>query len=70
VVVVIRRVREQLSWLIAGGSCGIGCAQARERGIDTVKIAVMHGNAPAPASYEARGYPVAEHVLYRRLGDR
>jgi len=30
----------------------------------------MHGNAPAQAFYEARGYTVAEHVLYRRLGDR
>lgn len=40
---------------------------ARNRGLDTVKIAVMHGNARAHEFYEANGYSVAEHVLYRRL---
>jgi ribosomal protein S18 acetylase RimI-like enzyme len=40
---------------------------ARERGIDTVKIAVMSGNDRAQQFYEAAGYSVAEHVLYRRV---
>ena len=43
---------------------------ARDRGFDTVKIAVMRGNLRAQEFYEAHGYAVAEHVLYRRLGDR
>jgi GNAT superfamily N-acetyltransferase len=43
---------------------------ARDRGFDTVKIAVMSGNARARDFYAAGGYSVAEHVLYRRLGDR
>jgi ribosomal protein S18 acetylase RimI-like enzyme len=42
---------------------------ARARGFDTVKIAVMSGNARAQRFYEAHGYAVAEHVLYRRLED-
>lgn len=42
---------------------------ARDRGFDTVKIAVMHGNAPALGFYEANGYVIAEQVLYRRLDD-
>jgi ribosomal protein S18 acetylase RimI-like enzyme len=41
---------------------------ARARGFDTMKIAVMSGNARAQRFYEANGYAVAEHVLYRRLG--
>jgi GNAT superfamily N-acetyltransferase len=40
---------------------------ARDCGFDTVKIAVMHGNARALEFYEANGYVVAEQVLYRRL---
>jgi GNAT superfamily N-acetyltransferase len=40
---------------------------ARDRGFDTVKIAVMSGNDRARRFYEANGYAVAEHVLYRRL---
>jgi GNAT superfamily N-acetyltransferase len=43
---------------------------ARKRGLDTVKVTVMTGNARAQAFYEASGYSVAEHVLYRRLGER
>lgn len=43
---------------------------ARDRGVDTVKIAVMSGNSAARGFYEAHGYSVAECVLYRRLGDR
>ena len=42
---------------------------ARDLGFDTVKVAVMNGNARAREFYEANGYSVAEHVLYRRLGD-
>ena len=44
-------------------------AIARARGADTVKIAVMSGHARAQAFYEAHGYSVAEHVLYRPLRD-
>jgi ribosomal protein S18 acetylase RimI-like enzyme len=43
---------------------------AREHGFDTVKIAVMSGNVRAQRFYEANGYGVAEHVLYRRLGEQ
>lgn len=42
---------------------------AKDRGIDTVKIAVMDGNAPAQRFYESHGYCIGESVLYRRLGD-
>jgi ribosomal protein S18 acetylase RimI-like enzyme len=42
---------------------------ARDDGVDTMKIAVMTGNQRAQAFYEDQGYAVAEHVLYRRLGD-
>lgn len=50
----------------------LGAAEdiARDRGFDTVKIAVMSGNARAQKFYETNGYAVAERVLYRRLGDR
>jgi ribosomal protein S18 acetylase RimI-like enzyme len=40
---------------------------ARDRGYDTVKIAVMSGNNRAQHFYEHGGYSVGEHVLYRRL---
>jgi GNAT superfamily N-acetyltransferase len=43
---------------------------AHDRGFDTMKIAVMHGNARAQNFYVAHGYSVGEHVLYRRLADR
>jgi GNAT superfamily N-acetyltransferase len=43
---------------------------ARDAGFDTVKIAVMGGNAAAQDFYEANGYAVAEHVLYRNLQAR
>jgi GNAT superfamily N-acetyltransferase len=42
---------------------------ARNAGFDTVKIAVMSGNTRAQKFYEANGYAVAEHVLYRNLDD-
>ena len=40
----------------------------RDHGFDTIKIAVMAGNARAQAFYEANGYSIAEHVLHRRIG--
>jgi ribosomal protein S18 acetylase RimI-like enzyme len=40
---------------------------ARDRGVDTVKIAVMSGNTRAQEFYEKHGYSSAEQVLYRRL---
>jgi ribosomal protein S18 acetylase RimI-like enzyme len=43
---------------------------ARDHGFDTVKIAVMSGNARAQDFYEAHGYSIAEQVLYRHLGDQ
>jgi ribosomal protein S18 acetylase RimI-like enzyme len=58
-------------------SAGVGAALlraaeniARDRGFDTVKIAVMSGNARAQLFYEANGYSVGEHLLYQRLGDQ
>jgi ribosomal protein S18 acetylase RimI-like enzyme len=45
-------------------------ALAREAGADTMKIAVMEGNDRAEGFYEAHGYAVAEHVMYRPLGRR
>jgi ribosomal protein S18 acetylase RimI-like enzyme len=42
---------------------------ARDRGLETLKIAVMHGNTRALDFYEARGYSIAEDVLCRRLGE-
>jgi GNAT superfamily N-acetyltransferase len=45
-------------------------AVARDRGFDTVKIAVMSGNVRAREFYEANGYSIGEHVLYRRLDDQ
>lgn len=57
-------------------SAGIGRALleaaerlARERGFDTIKIAVMAGNERAQAFYENAGYQVAEHLMMRRLHD-
>ncbi|MBV8940339.1 MAG: GNAT family N-acetyltransferase [Solirubrobacterales bacterium] len=53
------------------GQALLGAAEgiARDRGCDTMKIAVMAGNGRAGAFYETHGYSVAEHVLYRRLSD-
>jgi GNAT superfamily N-acetyltransferase len=55
-------------------STGLGRALVRaaervaaDRGFDTMKIAVLSGNARAEAFYEALGYSSGEHVLYRRL---
>jgi ribosomal protein S18 acetylase RimI-like enzyme len=42
---------------------------ARDRGCDTIKVAVMAGNERAQAFYEGGGYAVAEHVLYRSLDE-
>jgi GNAT superfamily N-acetyltransferase len=57
-----------------GRAAGVGRALltaaeqlAREHGVDTVKVAVMGGNARAREFYEKNGYALAEHVLYRRL---
>lgn len=72
-------VAEVVSLVVTRGerSNGVGKALleaaerlARDRGIDTVKIAVMSGNARAQRFYESHGYLVGECVLYRRLGDR
>lgn len=54
------------------GRALLGAAEriARERGFDMVKIAVMSGNRRAQEFYEANGYSLAEHILYRRLADR
>jgi hypothetical protein len=41
---------------------------ARDGGTDTVRIAVMAGNARAELFSESQGHAVAEHLLYRRLG--
>lgn len=60
------------AWRSAGvGRTLLAAAEefARSRGFDTVKIAVMRGNARARRFYEASGYAVAEEVLYRRLSD-
>jgi GNAT superfamily N-acetyltransferase len=43
---------------------------ARDRGADTVKIALMAGNRRAAAFYETAGYSLAEHILYRRIDHR
>lgn len=72
-------VAEVITLVVASGSRSHGVGRAllgaaedlaRDRGFDTVKIAVMRGNRRAQAFYEAGGYAVAEHVLYRRLGER
>jgi ribosomal protein S18 acetylase RimI-like enzyme len=69
-------IAEVVTLVVAGDhrSAGVGGALlsaaeqvAREHGFDTVKIAVMSGNTRAQRFYEASGYAVAEHVLYRRL---
>ena len=51
------------------GRALLGAAEgiALDRGFDTVKIAMMSGNHRARKFYEAHGYAVTEHVLYRRL---
>ena len=69
-------IAEVVTLVVSRGrrSAGVGQALlkaaervARDHGFDTVKIAVMSGNARAQAFYEAHGYSVGEHVLYRRL---
>jgi len=58
-------------------SAGVGRALLRaaegialDRGYDTVKVAVVSRNRRAQDFYEACGYALGEHVLYRSLGDR
>jgi ribosomal protein S18 acetylase RimI-like enzyme len=69
-------IAEVVTLVVAGEhrSGGVGRALlsaaekvARDHGFDTVKIAMMSGNDRAQKFYEASGYAVAEHVLYRRL---
>jgi ribosomal protein S18 acetylase RimI-like enzyme len=43
---------------------------ARDRGFDTVKIAVMSGNTRAQEFYEKNGYSAGEQLLYRRFDTR
>jgi GNAT superfamily N-acetyltransferase len=71
-----RGIAEVVTLVVSAGrrSAGIGRALlnaaegiARRHGFDTVKIAVMTGNARALTFYEAGGYTVGEQVLYRRL---
>ena len=53
------------------GSALLSAAErlASDRGYDTVKIAVMSGNAGAHHFYETHGYAAGENVLYRRLSE-
>ena len=69
-------IAEVVTLVVAGDwrSGGVGRALlsaaeqvARDHGFDTVKTAVMSGNDRARKFYEACGYAVTEHVLYRRL---
>jgi ribosomal protein S18 acetylase RimI-like enzyme len=69
-------IAEVLTLVVATGRRGAGVgamllraaeAHARDRGADTMRIAVMSGNARAGDFYAANGYAVAEQVLYRRL---
>ncbi len=68
-VVTLAVTSEHRAAGVGGALLGAAEAYAAKQGADTVKIAVMSGNARAGAFYEAHGYQVAEHVLYRRLGD-
>jgi GNAT superfamily N-acetyltransferase len=67
---------EVVTLIVTRGQRGAGVGRAllasaegiaRARGFDTVKVAVMGGNAHARQFYEASGYSVAELVLYRRV---
>jgi ribosomal protein S18 acetylase RimI-like enzyme len=73
---VDRGTAEVVTLVVSPGqrSAGVGQALlraaediARRRGSDAIKVAVMSGNARAQQFYTARGYVIAEHVLYRRL---
>jgi ribosomal protein S18 acetylase RimI-like enzyme len=66
-VVTLVVTMDQRSAGVGRALLGAGEAIARNRGFDTVKIAVMNGNTLAQSFYEANGYSVAEHILYRRL---
>jgi len=42
--------------------------EARARGVDMLKVAVMTGNDAAETFYRHRGFAMGEVVLYRKLG--
>jgi ribosomal protein S18 acetylase RimI-like enzyme len=70
-VVTLVVTADQRSTGVGRALLGAVEAIAGNRGFDTVKVAVMGGNTLAQGFYEANGYCVAEHVLYRRLvGDQ
>jgi GNAT superfamily N-acetyltransferase len=66
-VVTLIVAREERSSGIGRALLAAAETIARDRGYDTVRIAVMAGNVRAQQFYEAVGYSVAEHVLLRRL---
>jgi ribosomal protein S18 acetylase RimI-like enzyme len=66
IVTLIVTVNNRSSGL-GGALLAAAEAIARDRRYDTVRIAVMSGNARAQSFYTAAGYTVAEHVLLRRL---
>jgi GNAT superfamily N-acetyltransferase len=72
-------IAELVTLVVAEGRRSLGAGRAllaaaediaRDHGFDTVKIAVMRGNSRAQNFYEASGYAVAEHVLFRHLEPR
>lgn len=67
-------VAEVVTLVVTGSERGSGAGAAllvaaeeiaRDRGFDTLKIAVMSGNDRAERFYVSHGYAVAERVLYR-----
>jgi ribosomal protein S18 acetylase RimI-like enzyme len=66
-VVTLIVAREERSSAVGRALLAAAEAIARDRGYDTVKLAVMSGNLRAQRFYNAVGYSVAEHVLLRRL---
>jgi GNAT superfamily N-acetyltransferase len=69
-VVTLIVTRDQRSAGVARALLAAAEGIARDSGFDTVKIAVMTGNARARDFHEANGYSVAERVMYRNLGHR
>ena len=69
-VVTLIVTREQRSTGVGRVLLEAAEAVARDRGFDTMKIAVMSGNVRAREFYENHGYLVGEHVLYRKLDHR